>query len=264
MFVIGMRRILAGMSMACAIAPALAATPTWAHRLIAAFPHDTTAWTEGLLVSGDHLIESDGVNGQSQITVTQLRSSHVLLRRNMSADDYAEGIALVGTRLVQLTWIQQLGHVYDLALHPLGNFHYSGEGWGLAYDGRRLIMSNGSDTLRFLRADGDFAELGRLAVRDGDQPIAQMNELEYVDGLVYANIWHTDRVAVIDANSGAVRAWLDFTDLHELVSSVVGWDFEGKTLNGIAYDPASRHFFITGKYWPKIFEVEVLGEHAKP
>ena len=259
-----MRRILAGMAIACAVPAALAGAPTWEHRIIANYPHDTTAWTEGLLIAGDRLIESDGVNGQSQITVSQLRSSRMLLRRSMPQDDYAEGIALVGARLVQLTWVQRLGHVYDLALHPLGNFHYEGEGWGLTYDGHRLIMSNGSDVLHFLRPDGDFAELGSLPVRDAGQPIAQINELEYADGLIYANIWHTDRVAVIDASSGAVRAWLDFTDLHEQVSDVVGWDFEGKTLNGIAYDPASHHFFLTGKYWPKLFEVEVLGDRAKP
>ena len=167
-------------------------------------------------------------------------------------DVFGEGIAVVGDRIVELSWRSHVGFVYDRASFSLvGNFNYPTEGWGLTYDGSRLILSDGSDTLRFIDPD-TFSEIGQLRVRAGGRPVSQLNELEYIDGAVYANVWQTDRIAIIDPSTGDVCSWIDLTGLNtEPLSS------RDNVLNGIAFDAEARRLFVTGKRWPTLFEIQV-------
>src|SRR5262249_49768482 len=159
---------------------------------------------------------------------------------------FAEGLALAGDRVVQLTWQSGLAFVYDLALDPVGRFRYDGEGWGLTFDGEHWLMSDGSDRIVARRRD-DFAPVGEIRVRDGGQPVGQLNELEYAQGRLYANVWHSDRIAVIDPATGNVDAWVDFAPLRQGFAHPASWDENEDVLNGIAFDPANGHFYVTGK-----------------
>ncbi len=235
---------------------AVCAAPTEQYQIIATYPHDPHAWIEGLATNGHILVESDGLKGQSHITITPLRDSSVIDSRSLPPTEYGEGITFAGSLLVQLTYRQQRGTVYTDQLAVLSHFAYVGQGWGITYDGTRLIMSNGIAQLQEFKAGSLALSPATLTVHDGAQPISQLNELEYGGGWLYANIWHQDRIAVIDPATGAVHAWLDLAALRAALPPS-----RADVLNGIAYDPLTGHLFVTGKFWPLMFEL-ALGSNT--
>ena len=228
----------------------------YAYRVIAQFPHDPLAFTQGLLISDGAIYESTGGYGSSSIRIVHLESGRVLRRQRLPDNRFGEGLALGRKRLYQLTWKAGTAFVRDPdTLDTVAEFRYSGEGWGLAAMGDELVMSDGSAELRFLDA-GNFAERRRIEVRDGESPVIGLNELEEVEGDLYANVWPTDRIAIIEPADGRVRGWLDLSGILPLVMRGPRTD----VLNGIAYDPDSGRLFVTGKNWPRLFEIEVIPE----
>jgi glutaminyl-peptide cyclotransferase len=234
-------------------APTSAAVSVHGFEVVRAYPHDATAFTQGLVYRDGFLYESTGLQGQSTLRKLEIPSGRVVQRREMAADIFAEGLTIWNNTLVQLTWQHQMALVYALpTFAPQSSFAYQGEGWGLTHDGSRLIMSDGTPALRFLDpASG--RETSRVQVTDSGRPIAALNELEFVGRFVYANVWHTDRIAVIDPATGNLAAWIDLTGLRPAASRQ---DAEA-VLNGIAYDEAGDRLFVTGKRWPTIFEITV-------
>ena len=218
--------------------------------VVAEHPHDRGAFTQGLLWADGHLWESTGEYGRSSLREVDPETGTVLRQVDVEPALFGEGLALVGDRLIQLTWRSGLALVYDRStLGSVGEFIYPGEGWGLAWDGKRLVMSDGSSRLTFRDAK-TFEEIGTLRVTlDGD-PLGSLNELEAVDGWIYANLWHDDRIVRIDPETGKVRAVIDASGLLSPMERM-GTD----VLNGIAYDPRSKTFWITGKLWPSMFQV---------
>jgi len=237
-------------------AQAVAGAPTWRYRIVAEHPHDPNAFTEGLLIVDRKLVESTGRYGESKLIVRELKSGRILNEVSLGLSEFGEGVAAAAKRYYQLTWRGGRGYIYDQALQRIDEFSYFTEGWGLTYDGRSLIQSDGSATLTF-RSPDDFSERKRILVHDGARTISQLNELEYVDGLIYANVWLTDQIAVIDAADGHVTAWLDLSGLKKRFKKPANWNATDNVLNGIAYDAASGHFWLTGKCWPYIYEIRL-------
>jgi glutamine cyclotransferase len=228
--------------------------PVYGFKVVQTYPHDPRAFTQGLEYVDGFLYEGTGLNGRSSIRKVKLETGEVLQSRPIGPEHFGEGITVWRSRLVQLTWQSQVGFVYDLAtFRPERTFQYSGEGWGLTHDGTRLIQSDGSDVLRFWNPD-TFAEERRLTVIDRG-PVSRLNELEYVRGEILANVWQTDRIARIDPASGRVTSWIDLTGLLPASDRHAGVD----VLNGIAYDAKDGRLFVTGKLWPKIFQIEIVG-----
>lgn len=237
-------------------------TPTAAPRraperlaveVIKTYPHDPEAFTQGLLLYGTSLFESTGLEGRSSLREVDLETGRVLRKVDVSLPYFAEGLALAGDRLFQLTWQQGTAFVYDpFSFSERQRLAYKGEGWGLTFDGKQLVMSDGSDELTF--RDGDtFAELRRLKVTNAGRPLKRLNELEWANGRIYANIWTTRSIAVIEPERGEVTAMVDTGALLNR-DEAAGAD----VLNGIAYDPKSGEFLITGKLWPKLFRVRFV------
>ena len=236
------------LSCACSAQPA----DTHTAAIGAEFAHDTSAFTQGLLYYDDALYESTGQYGQSRLRQVEPASNTVTREIRLPDRYFGEGLARVGNQLFWLTWRSGRAFVFDIhSFEQVGTRRYEGEGWGLTYDGRHLIMSDGSATLRVLDP-GDFSVVRRIDVHDGGQAIDKLNELEYVDGEIWANIWYSDRIARIDPDSGAVLAWLDASPLRTALGPAAG---EANVLNGIAWDADSGRIYLTGKYWPKIFTV---------
>lgn len=234
--------------------PSARGAPTDGYRVIHAYPHDRGAFTQGLVYADGRLYESTGLKGRSSLREVDLETGEVRRRRDLPRRYFAEGLAVRGADLVQLTFRAGTGFVYDQATFAAkGSFTYTGEGWGLTGDGSRLIMSDGTADLRFLDPR-TFRETGRVTVRDGDTPVGRLNELEYVRGEVYANIWKSERVARIDPDTGRVTGWID---LHGLLAGPDRVPRPG-VLNGIAYDDRHDRLFFTGKLWPKLFEIRVM------
>ena len=233
-------------------APA-AASIRYSYRVVASHPHDPEAFTQGLLFADGKLFESTGGYGESSLRIVDLASGRVLRERRLPDDRFGEGLALSGGRLHQLTWKAGLGFIHDASsLASIGEFRYGGEGWGLAANSESLVMSDGSAELRFLDP-ATLTEVRRLEVRDGTEPVTGLNELEFVEGDLYANAWPSDRIAIVNPANGQVRGWLDLTGLLPLVFRTPRTD----VLNGIAYDAASKRLFVTGKRWPRLFQIEV-------
>ncbi len=233
-------------------AQATARTPVYGYTVVNSYPHDPQAFTQGLIFRDGVLYESTGVNGQSSLRKVRLETGEVLQRINVDGRYFAEGMTDWGNRLIQLTYTTKIGFVYDIASFALQRtFDYTGQGWGLTHDQRRLIMSDGTSALRFLDPE-TLRETGRVTVRDGARPIENLNELEWVKGEVLANVWLTDRIAIIAPDTGRVTAWLDLTGIRGPVRS--GTD---DVLNGIAYDAARDRLFVTGKYWSRLFEIRI-------
>ena len=226
--------------------------PVHGYTVVRTYPHDREAFTQGLAFDDQGaLYESTGQRGQSSLRRVELSSGAVLQRHDLPASLFGEGIAVFGDRIIQLTWQAGRAFVYDKAsLDLLQEFTYRTEGWGLTHDGRRLIMSDGTATLYFLRPD-TFAETARLTVRDPHGPVIRLNELEYVRGEIFANVWQTDRIARIDPRTGHVTGWIDLTGLLPPSDRRQPVD----VLNGIAYDARTDRLFVTGKWWPKLFEI---------
>lgn len=224
------------------------------YRIVRSYPHDPQAYTQGLIYENGYLYESTGLNGHSSLRMVNLDDGRVLQRASVPSQYFAEGLTSWGSTLIQLTWKAHIAFVYDrFSFRLLRTFQYSGEGWGLTQDGKDLILSDGTAALRFLDP-GTFREVRRITVSDGGNPIDQLNELEYVHGQIYANVWHSDRIARISPATGKVLGWIDLTGL---LPENQRSDPEA-VLNGIAYDPVHDRLFVTGKLWPTLFEIKVL------
>ena len=233
---------------------AAAGAPVYSYRIVNVFPHDRSAFTQGLIFEDGVMYEGTGLWGQSTLRRVDLESGDVLQRYSLSPEYFGEGITLWGDRIIQLTWTDRLGFVYDKdSFDLLGSFDYPTEGWGITHDGAKLIMSDGTSTLHFWDPE-TFEEVGQIQVYDSQGPVSLLNELEYVQGAVYANVWQTNRVAILDPETGQVNGWIDLEGL-------LGPDDYGQpvdVLNGIAYDEAGERLFVTGKLWPKLFEIELV------
>jgi glutamine cyclotransferase len=241
---------------ACACGPVTQAggIPEYGYEVIHTYPHDPQAYTQGLFYLNGFLYESTGLNGQSSIRKERLETGEILERRDVPEQYFGEGIINWKDRLIEITWRTQVGFVYDLASFGLkSQFSYPGEGWGLTQDGKRIIMSDGTAELRFWDPE-TLRETGRVRVTADGAPVDQLNELEWVKGEVYANIYQTDRIARIDPASGKVVGWIDLTGILSPADRVRQVD----VLNGIAYDAATNRLFVTGKWWPKLFEIKLV------
>lgn len=234
---------------------ALAGDPAiYDYEIVNAYPHDPNAFTQGLFFHDGRLYESTGLKGRSSIRKVDLVSGEVLQQTDLPASLFGEGVTIWNDRIVQLTWRSQVGFVYDIETFARRRkFTYAGEGWGLTQDGERLIMSDGSAALRFLDP-GNFREAGRVTVMHQGKPVGLLNELEYVNGAVLANIWHSDVIVRIDPESGAVTGIVDLRSLRERL----GPDQNAEVLNGIAYDEKTGRLFVTGKFWPALFEIRLI------
>jgi glutamine cyclotransferase len=223
------------------------------YEILARHPHDPNAYTQGLYFDDGFLIEGTGQYGRSNLRRVQIEDGRVVAQVAIPPRFFGEGIAPVGDRIFQLTWTSGLGFVYDSeTFEQVGQFRYPGEGWGLTTNGSALIMSDGSAWLRFLDPD-TFNELRRIEVRGPAGPVDELNELEFVNGSVYANVWFSNHILRISPETGEVLDDIDFTDL---VTEVRPSDSDA-VLNGIAYDSAEDRFFITGKLWPTMFEIRL-------
>ncbi len=240
---------------------ALAAPPIalYSYKVVASYPHDIGAFTEGLFYQGGHLYESTGLVGRSSVRKVKLKTGEVVNRVDLPADVFGEGITAWGHRLIGLTWQQHKGFVLDLTSFDLrSQFAYPGEGWGLTHSDREIVMSDGTAELRFLDP-ATLLERRRVRVTADGEPVTQLNELEWVDGEVFANVWQTDRIARIDPASGRVVGWIDLTGLLPAGERIANYT---DVLNGIAYDAATKRLFVTGKLWPKVFEIRLVKKPA--
>lgn len=229
------------------------------YRIIHTYPHDPRAYTQGLIYVDGHLYESTGLNGRSSLRMDDLLTGRVLQSAPVPQQYFAEGLAASGSTLVQLTWQSHVAFVYDrFSFRQLRTFHYDCDGWGLTADGKDLILSDGTAEIRFYDP-ATFREVRHIFVSDHGKPVDQLNELEYIHGEIYANVWHTDRIVRISPATGRVLGWIDLTGLLKPGEVT---DPEA-VLNGIAYDPVHDRLFVTGKLWPKLFEIKVVPETAK-
>jgi glutaminyl-peptide cyclotransferase len=227
--------------------------------IVRVFPHDTSAYTQGLAYRDGFLYEGTGLNGRSSLRKVRLETGEVIQHVDLGPEFFGEGITTNKDRVFQVTWKSGVGFVYDLnSFHLLRKFAYSGEGWGLATDGRELFLSDGTSEIRILDAD-TFQEKRRLRVHDGATLVDQLNELEFVEGQIFANVWHSNRIARISLQTGNIVGWIDLTGL---LSPVYRLEPEA-VLNGIAYDPIRKRLFVTGKLWPSVFEIRLSPQHYR-
>jgi len=228
--------------------------PTYTYEVVNAYPHDGEAFTQGLAFQDGFLYEGTGIRGQSSLRRVHLGTGFVMQYCALPAQYFGEGVTVYGDRIIQLTLQSQVGVVYDRnSFAVLRTFDYPTEGWGLTHDGERLIMSDGSAILYFLDPD-TFEITDQVEVQDDEGPVRMLNELEYVNGEIYANVWTTDLIARIDPETGRVVGWID---LEGLLSAEYR-DGYVDVLNGIAYDAENDRLFVTGKLWPRLFEIEVV------
>ena len=225
-----------------------------AYRVVKAYPHDRTAFTQGLEFRDGFLFEGTGLVGRSSLRKIKLETGQVLERYDVPPPFFGEGITVLNQQILELTWQTQTGFIYDKStFHVIRSFNYAGEGWGLTNDGKQIYMSDGSAQIR-VWDPATLKELRRITVRDGAREVVALNELEFVRGELFANVWQTDRIARISPTDGKVLGWIDLSGIlpkadHPEPEAV---------LNGIAYDAAADRLFVTGKLWPKIFEIKLL------
>ncbi len=238
----------------CGWGAARADIPVYGFAVKNTYPHDSQAFTQGLFFKDGFLYESTGLNGKSSVRKVDLITGKVLQQKDIPAEFFAEGIAEIDGNIIGLTWTTQLGFVFDLKTFQLKKqFNYVGEGWGLASDQRQLYMSDGSAYIRVLNPA--LEEVRRFQVTAEGKPIDRLNELEWVEGELFANIWGADVIARIDPQSGNVVGWID---LGKLLAPSVRVSPRDAVLNGIAYDNKRRRLFVTGKLWPKLFEITLV------
>jgi glutaminyl-peptide cyclotransferase len=233
-------------------------TPRVSPRVIHSWPHDTAAYTQGLAIYRGQLLESTGLLGRSEVRDVDVKTGSVRRKVALPANEFGEGIAAVGDRLYQLTWRGGRGHIYNPAtLAPIDSFSYTGEGWGLTTDGRVLYMSDGTSRIRVVDPAG-FHELRTIQVRERDSTVWMLNELEWVRGELWANVYETDLIARIDPTTGHVVGWID---LGNLLTAAEKQDVttRGGVANGIAFDSARNRLYVTGKLWPRMFEIDMGG-----
>jgi glutaminyl-peptide cyclotransferase len=235
---------------------AMAAIPVYGFIVKNTYPHDPQAFTQGLFFRDGHLFETTGIAGRSTLRRVELKSGKVLQKSDLPKEVFGEGSTAVGDNILGLTWQSKTGYVFDAKTFAMkAKFPYEGEGWGLASDAKNVYMSDGSASIRVLDP-GTMKELRRVQVTADGKPIDSLNELEIVDGELYANVWGTDIIARIDPASGKVTGWIDLTNL--LPREKRGTSSVDAVLNGIAYDGKHRKLYVTGKLWPKLFEIELV------
>jgi glutaminyl-peptide cyclotransferase len=231
----------------------------YGYEIIHTYPHDLKAFTQGLVYANNQLYEGTGLYGASSLRKVNLETGEVLQQVALPSAYFGEGIAFFNNQLLQITWKSQTGFVYQAdTLKKSGDFSYLCEGWGITHDGKQFLMSDGTTSVRFLDSK-TFQETGRLYVRFGDEPVRKINELEYVDGLIYANIWQDNRIAMFNPESGYVVGWVDLSNLLTKEEARAA-----DVLNGIAWDKEGKRIFITGKKWPKLFEIRLIEKRKAP
>ena len=230
-----------------------AGIPTYGYQVVRSYPHDRGAFTQGLIVRNGFFYEGTGMNGRSGLRKVKIETGEVLQAKPLGAEYFGEGITDWKGSLIQITWQSEIGFVYDLdTFEQTRTWPYTGEGWGLTHDDTRVIMSDGSSSLRFLDP-ATLKETGRITVRAGLGPVERLNELEYVKGEIFANVWQSERIARISPKDGRVTGWIDLSGLLSPAERA-GTD----VLNGIAYDAAGDRLFVTGKLWPRVFEIKLV------
>jgi glutamine cyclotransferase len=228
--------------------------PVHTYVIINTYPHDRSAFTQGLIYENGFLYEGTGLYQRSTVRRVELETGNVVQLYEMPEQYFGEGITIFEDRIIQLTWRAKEGFVYDKeSFELLINFNYPTEGWGITHDGKQLIMSDGTANLYFLDPE-TFVETGRIQVSDADGPVSRLNELEYINGEIFANIWQSNRIARISPYTGEVVSWIDLRGLLSPEDKTGAVD----VLNGIAYDEAGARLFVTGKLWPKLFEIEIV------
>lgn len=233
----------------------VAAIPTYGYEIVRSYPHDPNAFTQGLFYKDGFLYESTGLQGRSSVRKVRLETGEVLQKADLPRQIFGEGITWWDKRIVGITWTSQAGYVLDLDSFAFQKeFAYKGEGWGLTRNDKEIIMSDGTAELRFLDPDS-LRENRRIKVTAAGKPVEQLNELEWVKGEIFANIWQTDRIARIDPKTGKVVGWIDLQGLLSMGDRLMN---HPDVLNGIAYDAASDRLFVTGKLWPKMFEIRLV------
>jgi len=246
-----LRSLVACCLFACASAAAQA--PEYGYRVVHVYPHDRGAFTQGLEFRAGFLYEGTGLNGKSTVRKVKLETGEVLQQINIESQYFGEGITVYNQQIVELTWQSGVGFVYDQAsFRRLRTFYYAGEGWGLANDGSVIYMSDGTPQIR-VWDPVTLQEKRRFTVHDGTKPVTHLNELECIRGEVYANVWQTDRIVRISPSDGRVLAWVNLSGLLSAADRAENTD----VLNGIAYDPQGDRLFVTGKLWPKLFEIKL-------
>jgi glutaminyl-peptide cyclotransferase len=251
---------LLALSLLLCAASASAQTPVDTYQVIHSYPHDAQAFTQGLIYLDGHLYESTGLVGSSSLRMEDLETGRILQFHDVPSPIFAEGLTNWASTLIQLTWQNHSVLVYDrLTFRLLRALPYPGEGWGLTQDGTHLIETDGSATLHFLDPE-NLREIRKVKVTDHGALVTQLNELEFIHGQVYANIWHTDRIARISPVTGKVLGWIDLTGLLPKGAR----SSPEAVLNGIAYDAEHDRLFVTGKLWPKLFEIKVIATQKKP
>jgi len=235
-----------------------AITPSYMYKIINTYPHDRAAFTQGLIFQNGFFYESTGLYGRSSLRKVELKTGMVLKKHSLPSQFFGEGITLLGTKIIQLTWKSKMGFLYNKEnFAVLQTFHYATEGWGITNDGRRLIMSDGSSTLFFLDPE-TFKEVDKIDVRDQEGAAVEgINELEYIKGEIFANIWPSTRIARISLKTGRVTGWID-------LAGIVPLEKDADVLNGIAYDEKNDRLFVTGKLWPKVFEITISPKPQAP
>jgi glutamine cyclotransferase len=235
--------------------PRTAEPQVYSYTIVNTYPHDRNAFTEGLLIDDGVLYESTGLYGSSSLRRVELETGKVLQTYTLSPQYFGEGIAAYEGKIIQLTWQSQMGFVYDeSSFESLQEFEYSTEGWGITYDGSHLIMSDGTSKLYFLDPE-NFQKTGQIEVHDPAGSIDNLNELEYIKGDVYANIWMEERIAIINPQTGQIKGWINMTGLQSTQNQDMN-----DVLNGIAFDEKADRLFVTGKRWSQLFEIKLIPE----
>jgi glutamine cyclotransferase len=259
MFRLIFRRFLAGLAMAGVLFASAAAAPVMGYKIVARYPHSTQSYTEGFLYLDGLFYEGTGIEGQSALLAIEPKTGKPLQKREMAPEYFGEGIVDWGPNIYQWTWKSEICFVYDrFSLRPVKQFRYTGEGWGMTRTAKELITSDGSATLRF-RDPETFQETHHIVVKDGAKVIDNLNELEFIKGEIYANVWHENMIARINPRDGHVISWIDLTGLlpdDQMANAE-------SVLNGIAYDARGNRLFVTGKQWPTVFEIKVLPRAAR-
>ena len=230
--------------------------PVYGYKIINIYPHDKAAYTQGLVYDGQNLYESTGLYGNSTVRQVELETGKIQQSYSMPVEYFGEGMTIWKNRLIQLTWKSMRGFVYNKSdFKQIRDFYYEREGWGITSDGLRLIMSDGSDTLYFVNPD-TFTGDGSIRVKESGKPVSNLNELEYINGSILANVYFDSKIAIISPETGAVTGWIDLRGLTNREKNLRKVD----VLNGIAYNPKNGTLLVTGKLWPELFEIEIQRE----
>ena len=227
--------------------------PEYSYQITNKYPHDPTAFTQGLVYHNGHFYEGTGLRGQSTLRITEPETGEIIQSINLAAEYFGEGITILDDQIYQLTWRSHTAFTYTLELTQIETWSIPDEGWGLTHNGTHLIMSDGTATLSYIDPD-TYTITDTITVTHQGTEITRINELEYIEGYIYANIWQTDQIAIINPETGTVESWIDLTGLQDHLDTTTGID----VLNGIAYDTENQRIYVTGKRWPNLFQIKLV------